>query len=118
MLLRRYFLRMEKSFFSTVKTQIQQKPTLAHGERVVFRGPAAEPCLSTEQAELPQISEGEILGQIKAATICGSDLHTFLGKRNEPVPRYSIINRNLRYINLKCYNCLKFSSKVHFMSTV
>lgn len=103
MLLRRYFLRMEKSFFSTVKTQIQQKPTLAHGERVVFRGPAAEPCLSIEQAELPQISEGEILGQIKAATICGSDLHTFLGKRNEPVPRYSI-NRNLRYINLKFYN--------------
>ena len=86
MILRRHFRQIEKAFFSTVKAQIQQKPTLAYGERVVFQGPAIELCLTTEQAELPKIKEGEILGQIKAATICGSDLHTFLGKRNEPFP--------------------------------
>ena len=87
MLLRRQVRRIEKAFFATIKTQIEHKPSLAYGERVVFQGPAAEPLLTTEQAELPKINEGEILGKIKAATICGSDLHTFLGKRNEPFPR-------------------------------
>ena len=95
MLLRRHFRRINKAFFSTIKAQIQQKPTLAYGERVVFQGPATEPCLAMEHAELPKIKEGEILGHVKAATICGSDLHTFLGKRNEPFPRYSF-NLKLR----------------------
>ena len=102
MILRRHFRQIEKAFFSTVKAQIQQKPTLSYGERVVFQGPATEPCLVTEQAELPKINEGEILGQIKAATICGSDLHTFIGKRNEPFPRYGS--------NIKCDMTFKFET--------
>ena len=57
------------------------------GRRVVFQGPSAERLLETEYAKLPDIEEGEILGKIKAATICGSDLHTILGKRQEPFPR-------------------------------
>lgn len=84
--LQRHVRRIEKRIFSTLKTQIEQKSSV-YGERVVFLGPTAEPCLSTEYAEIPKIKEGEILGLVKAATICGSDLHTFLGKRNEPFPR-------------------------------
>lgn len=87
MLLHRQLRRLNKSFLLTIKTHIKQQPGLSHGERVVFQGPTSDPCLTTEQAELPQIQEGEILGQIRAATICGSDLHTFLGKRSEPYPR-------------------------------
>jgi putative phosphonate catabolism associated alcohol dehydrogenase len=35
---------------------------------------------------LPTLREGEILVHIEYATICGSDLHTFMGKRSTPSP--------------------------------
>lgn len=40
-------------------------------------------------AQLPfanPLKEGEVLARIRMATICGSDLHTFLGQREEPTP--------------------------------
>ena len=35
---------------------------------------------------LPVLSKGEMLARIEYSTICGSDLHTFLGKRSTPSP--------------------------------
>ena len=40
-------------------------------------------------AELPlpdRLNDGELLVQIAMATICGSDLHTHDGRRQEPTP--------------------------------
>eukprot|EP00927_Polykrikos_kofoidii_P044483 TRINITY_DN38437_c0_g1_i1.p1 TRINITY_DN38437_c0_g1~~TRINITY_DN38437_c0_g1_i1.p1 ORF type:complete len:427 (+),score=57.27 TRINITY_DN38437_c0_g1_i1:45-1325(+) len=42
-----------------------------------------------ELREIPlpdKLNEGEMLVRLEAATICGSDLHTVSGKRQEPVP--------------------------------
>lgn len=40
-----------------------------------------------EELPLPErLEAGEALVEMRLATICGSDLHTFAGKRNEPVP--------------------------------
>ncbi|CAB4001770.1 alcohol dehydrogenase [Paramuricea clavata] len=58
--------------------------TSTGAQRVVFHGP--KKLLQTEIAGIPEIGEGEILGKIRAATICGSDLHTIIGRRQEPVP--------------------------------
>ena len=55
--------------------------------RVVFRGSAEHPCLVEETVPLPDLKPGEILGKILVATICGSDLHTISGKRQEALPR-------------------------------
>ena len=59
---------------------------ISSGTRVIFHGPKIEQVVET--AELPEIQEGEILGKVRSATICGSDLHTILGRRKEPTPRY------------------------------
>jgi D-arabinose 1-dehydrogenase-like Zn-dependent alcohol dehydrogenase len=40
-----------------------------------------------EKAPIPEITEGEVLGKILVATICGSDIHTIQGRRKEPIPR-------------------------------
>ena len=61
--------------------------------RLVFLGTQAEPCLIHEEVPIPKLKPGEILGKLRMATICGSDLHTISGKRKEQTPRY----------NLKCY---------------
>ena len=40
-------------------------------------------------AELPVpevLNPGDVLVEIALATICGSDLHTYSGRRSEPVP--------------------------------
>ena len=60
--------------------------TSTTAQRVIFYG--AKKQLKSEMAQVPDIGEGEILGKIKAATICGSDLHTIIGRRQEPVPRF------------------------------
>ncbi len=60
--------------------------TSTEAQRVVFNGP--NELLESEIADVPEIEEGEILGKVRAATICGSDLHTIIGRRQEPVPRY------------------------------
>lgn len=61
-------------------------------QRAVFRGPKTP--LQTEFANVPKIEEGEILGKVKAATICGSDLHTIIGRRQEPTPRFVKVSNN------------------------
>lgn len=58
-------------------------------KRVVFKGADVEPCLVLEKAPIPDIQDGEILGKILVATICGSDIHTIKGRRKEAVPRYA-----------------------------
>ena len=60
---------------------------LATGQRVVFHGHLAPKPLVAETVKLPEIQDGEILGKILSATICGSDLHTIHGQRIEPSPR-------------------------------
>lgn len=50
----------------------------------VFHGP--EQPLTFEQFELPSLQAGELLVRITCATLCGSDLHTFLGHRQAPTP--------------------------------
>ena len=51
----------------------------------VFDGPRSP--LRPEQLALPKrLGEGEVLVEIGMATICGSDLHTFNGRRQVPIP--------------------------------
>ena len=54
--------------------------------RVVYEIKEGEPHTFTENIKIPDLNEGEILGKILAATICGSDLHTLCGKRQEAFP--------------------------------
>lgn len=42
--------------------------------------------LTLETFPLPRLGQGEVLVRITCATICGSDVHTFLGRRSTPVP--------------------------------
>merc|ERR1719440_2646520 len=43
--------------------------------------------LELREMKLPEtLEEGELLVRLEVATICGSDLHTFHGKRTEPMP--------------------------------
>ncbi|XP_031558036.1 sorbitol dehydrogenase-like [Actinia tenebrosa] len=60
--------------------------SLSYLTRVVFKGSDVEPCLVLEKAPIPDIEDGEILGKILLATICGSDIHTIEGRRKEAVP--------------------------------
>lgn len=39
-----------------------------------------------ETAQIPSLNKGEIVVKIKYTTLCGSDIHTFTGKRTEPSP--------------------------------
>lgn len=66
-------------------TTLTDNATSTMAQRVLFYGP--KKLLEGEIATLPEIGEGEILGKVRAATICGSDLHTIIGRRQEPVPR-------------------------------
>ena len=42
--------------------------------------------LTLEHYELPAVGPGEVLVRVTCSTICGSDVHTFLGRRSTPVP--------------------------------
>lgn len=42
--------------------------------------------LTKIEGSIPPLSDGEILVNIRYTTLCGSDLHTFCGLRNEPCP--------------------------------
>ena len=42
--------------------------------------------LDLQQLPLPELAEGEILVRVTACTLCGSDLHTFQGRRSTPTP--------------------------------
>lgn len=50
----------------------------------LFQGPGRP--LELTQIPLPTPVAGEILVQVECCTLCGSDLHTFAGKRTEPSP--------------------------------
>ena len=45
------------------------------------------PKLSKESFQLPQhLKKGEVLLKLDGATICNSDVHTLVGRRQEPTP--------------------------------
>ena len=67
--------------------EVQRSNTMVAASRVVFVGAERDPCLICEECPLPSIEEGQILAKIRLATICGSDLHTIVGKRKEATPR-------------------------------
>jgi alcohol dehydrogenase len=50
----------------------------------VFRA-AGEP-LSIERVAIPELQCGQALIMIRCATICGSDLHSYYGRRASPIP--------------------------------
>lgn len=54
------------------------------GQILVFDG--ADKPLKLVQMEVPALKAGEILIKNTYTTLCGSDLHTFCGKRNEKTP--------------------------------
>lgn len=54
------------------------------GKFLVFEKPKS-PLLSVSST-IPNLEEGEILVKINYATLCGSDLHTYCGLRQEPCP--------------------------------
>lgn len=51
---------------------------------MVFNGPSLP--LEQRSLPLPLLKRGEVLIKNKFTTICGSDLHTYCGKRTEPCP--------------------------------
>ena len=56
----------------------------AFGRAAVFRGPGQPMIL--DDFPLPRLHGSECLVRIRCATICGSDLHSFFGRRPAPVP--------------------------------
>ena len=50
----------------------------------IFDGPGE--ALRPEWWPLPEIGAGDVLVEVQLATICGSDLHTIAGHRQEPTP--------------------------------
>lgn len=54
------------------------------GKLMVFNG-SGQP-LSIAEREVPALKEGEILIRNTYTTLCGSDLHTYCGKRTEKTP--------------------------------
>lgn len=51
---------------------------------LVFHGPNRP--LELQQCRLPELAEGELLVRITCCTVCGSDLHTYEGRRTTPCP--------------------------------
>ena len=47
---------------------------------------ASDKPLVLERYELPALGPGEVLVRITCSTLCGSDVHTFTGRRGTPVP--------------------------------
>ncbi|XP_078681596.1 L-threonine 3-dehydrogenase-like [Branchiostoma floridae x Branchiostoma belcheri] len=55
-------------------------------QKVVFHGPTHTPVCTVETGPAPEPGPGEILGRIRLATVCGSDLHSLSGRRHHGVP--------------------------------
>ncbi len=51
---------------------------------VIFTGPN-EP-LEIREFELPRPAAGEVLVKVTCCTLCGSDLHSYQGRRSVPCP--------------------------------
>jgi len=56
----------------------------ANSRAIVFEGPGVP--LAMREFRLPTLAAGEMLVAIDCATLCGSDLHTFGGRRETPCP--------------------------------
>ena len=52
----------------------------------IIRFDGSDHPLAVEDVAPPAVQEGEVLVRVTCSTICGSDLHTFSGKRTEPTP--------------------------------
>lgn len=59
--------------------------TVAEKTQAAFFDAPGSP-LRLESVETPIPVEGEVLVRVEHATVCGSDVHTFLGRREEPTP--------------------------------
>ena len=42
--------------------------------------------LQLRDVAVPQLAAGEVLVRVRLCTLCGSDLHTYRGKRATPTP--------------------------------
>lgn len=58
--------------------------TITHATAAIFSG-HGQP-FRLEQFKIPSPGIGEVLVSVTCSTICGSDLHTWHGRRQEPVP--------------------------------
>lgn len=54
--------------------------------RVVYEVKNGNPISYMEKIKIPSLNRGEVLGKVLAATVCGSDLHTLRGSRQEAHP--------------------------------
>lgn len=54
------------------------------GQAVIFHGPGQP--LMPISSEIPPLHPGEMLVRVRCCTLCGSDLHTYTGRRTVPVP--------------------------------
>lgn len=66
--------------------KVEPMPDAALRNAGYVRFDAPDLPLHFEAGVLPAVSEGEVLVRISCSTVCGSDLHTFSGRRKEPVP--------------------------------
>jgi putative phosphonate catabolism associated alcohol dehydrogenase len=57
---------------------------ISHSRAAVFEGVGQQ--LAIRQVAIPELESDEILVRVICCTICGSDLHTFTGRRPGPVP--------------------------------
>jgi putative phosphonate catabolism associated alcohol dehydrogenase len=65
----------ESSFMQSVPGKVRA---------AVFRG--AGKTIALEEIPIPALGAGDVLARIRCATICGSDVHSFLGRRQVPIP--------------------------------
>ncbi|MBN9117926.1 MAG: zinc-binding dehydrogenase [Planctomycetes bacterium] len=59
-------------------------PTTPDIRAAIFDGPGA--ALRVENVARPVLGDGEALVRVSLCTVCGSDLHTFTGRRKEKTP--------------------------------
>jgi putative phosphonate catabolism associated alcohol dehydrogenase len=83
--LRRFPLRRAMPYAgSSQLTMTTSKPASETSTAAVFRA-VGEP-LKLERFPIPDPQGSEIVAKILCATICGSDLHSYYGRRHSPVP--------------------------------
>ena len=60
----------------------------ARAQALIFLGTEHQPPVELRSIEIPShLGAGQILAKIRMCTVCGSDLHTLSGKRQEACPR-------------------------------
>ncbi len=57
---------------------------MATSQAAVYHGPGQP--LTLDRYPLPRLAAGEVLVRVTCTTLCGSDVHTYLGHRATPVP--------------------------------